>query len=399
MVPVSDLQGWWLRLRRHPWLLDLAVLVVITGPSVHDLVSESHGGPFGQVSPAALPRWALIALTAGMILPLWWRRRAPTLAFAAIATVSLLQFSLGVWLQSGVSLLVVIYSLAVHGSLRVLGWALGVTAAELILAVFLLVPFERVLVGLFLLVGTTTAAASLGLIVRTRAAYLAALEDRAARLEIERDQRIQLTAATERSRVAREMHDIVGHNLSVMIGLADGAAVLADSRGEKSAEPLRLIGETGRQALGELRRVLGVLRSGPAEEDGLSPQPGVADLDELVSRVRAAGLPVSYRTSGAVQGLSGGIQLTVYRIVQEGLTNILKHAGTGTPATVLIDEDDSKVRVRVLDTGSPHPPAGPDEPGHGLVGIRERAGLYGGEVVAGPRDGGGWEVDVRMEAR
>ncbi|WP_236717969.1 sensor histidine kinase [Actinoplanes sp. TFC3] len=395
---MGDLQVWLLRLQRRPWLVDLAVLVMITGASVHNLVSGSHGGPFGEVSSRDLPRWALIALSAGMILPLWWRRRAPMATFAAVAVVSLLQFALGVWLQAGMSVLIAIYSVAVYGSLRGLAWAFAVTAAQLTLAVLLLVPFERTLVGLFLLLGTTTAASSIGLMVRTRAAYLAALEDRAARLEVERDQRVQLTAATERSRVAREMHDIVGHNLSVMIGLADGAALLASNRGEKSAEPLRLIGETGRQALGELRRVLGVLRDG-GEEDGLTPQPDLAELDDLVARVRAAGLPVDYRTSGAVHELKSGIQLAVYRIVQEALTNIIKHAGTTTAATVLINVTAGQVRIQVLNTAGEHPPPAPGEPGHGLVGIRERAGLYGGEVVTGRRDDGGWAVDVRMEAR
>ncbi|WP_212995555.1 sensor histidine kinase [Winogradskya consettensis] len=394
-------QGWLKRAdERRPWALDLALMLLVTGASVHDLVAGGRDqGPFGELGKADLPVWALIALTAGMILPLWWRRRRPVTAFGAIVAVSLVQFGLGVWLQSGISLLIGIYSVAAYGSLRALAWAYGVLALDLCLAVLRFVPFERGLVGLFLLLGTTTAAASLGLVVRTRGAYLTALEDRATRLEVERDQRIRLTTATERSRVAREMHDIVGHNLAVMIGLADGAAVLAESRGERSGEPLRLIGETGRQALGELRRVLGVLRSEPTDEDGLSPQPGLADLDDLIARVRAAGPAISYRTSGDVRDLGGGVQLTIYRIVQEALTNTLKHAGTDTSATVLVDEDNGSVRISVTDTGSAYPQGPAGEPGHGLVGIRERAGLYGGEVVAGPRDQGGWLVDVVLHNR
>ncbi|MFI5935909.1 sensor histidine kinase [Actinoplanes sp. NPDC051494] len=385
--------------RRRPWVLDLALIAFVTLTSVRGLAGADHrGGPPVQISQADLPMGVLIALTAGLILPLWWRRRAPVAAFAAVAAVALLQAALGVWLQAGISLLIAVYSVAVYGSLRALAWAYATAAAALALTAVRVVPSPYLLVGLFLLLGTLTAAASIGIVVRTRSAYLAALEDRAQRLEVERNQRIRLTAATERSRVAREMHDIVGHNLSVMIGLADGAAVLAGSRGESTGEPLRLIGETGRQALGELRKVLEVLRSGP-EGDGLSPQPGVTDLDDLVGRVRAAGLPVGYRSSGAAGTLSEGLQLTIYRIVQESLTNTLKHAGTGATAAVLVEESPGQVRIRVTDTGSGRPPPGDAEPGHGLVGIRERAGLYGGEVVAGPRDTGGWLVDVLLHDR
>ncbi|MPY57651.1 sensor histidine kinase [Streptomyces spongiae] len=390
--------------RRHPWLLDTAVVLLVLAISLPDLLTSDSHGPFGETGNGdQLPIGVLFVLAAGQIVPLWWRRRAPAVTFFVIASVSLVQWSLGVWQQAGISTLVALYSLALHGSLRVLGWAAALTFAELILAVCVLMDVEHWLLGLFFLLGTTTAAIAVGLTLRIRRMYLAALEDRARRLEIEHDQRAQLTAAAERSRVAREMHDIVGHNLSVMVSVADGAATLATNRNEQSAEALRILGDTGRQAMSELRRVLGVLREEHQDDVRmLSPQPGVRDLDPLLARVRAAGLRVAYRTVGDLDSLSSGVQLTVYRIVQEALTNTLKHAGTGSTAEVTVATDAGTVHIRVSDTGAPpgapaqaQPEPGTGHTGHGLVGIRQRAAMYAGTVTIGPRDTGhGWLVDV-----
>ncbi|MGY1495218.1 sensor histidine kinase [Streptomyces sp. QTS52] len=389
---------------RHPWLLDTAVVLVVALVSLPDLLSPGSNGPFGEASSHGQPPTGVLCLfAAALIVPLWWRRRAPAVAFFVIMLVSIVQWSMGVWQQAGVSALVTLYTLAVCGSLRVLGWAVAVTFVGLTSAVCFLTRVERPLLGLFFVLGTATAAVAVGLTLRIRRMYLAALEDRAARLEIERDQRVQLTAAAERARVAREMHDIVGHNLSVMVSVADGAAVLAANRDERSAEALRILGDTGRQAMGELRRVLGVLRQEQEHERLLGPQPGIRDLDPLLARVRAAGLRVIYRTEGTLDSLGGGVQLTVYRIVQEALTNTLKHAGPGATAEVTVAAAAGRLRIRITDTGTPPgspvraepgPQAGVD-PGHGLVGIRQRAAMYGGDVTAGPRDAGpGWIVDV-----
>ncbi|MGY0055609.1 sensor histidine kinase [Streptomyces sp. LZ34] len=394
--------------RRHPWLLDTAVVLVVVCVSLPDLLWGSGDAPFGgRDSRDQLPSGVLFAFAAALVIPLRWRRRAPAVTFFVIALVSLAQWSLGIWLSAGISALIALYTLARHGSLRLLGWAGALAAAEAALAVSVLVPVEHPLLGLFFLLGTTTAAIAVGLTLRIRRMYLAALEDRARRLEIEHDQRVRLTAAAERSRVAREMHDIVGHNLSVMVGVADGAATLAANRNEQSAEALRILGDTGRQAMSELRRVLGVLREAQDDVRMLSPQPGVRDLDPLLARVRAAGLRVAYRTVGDLDSLSSGVQLTVYRIVQEALTNTLKHAGTGSAAEITVAADVGKVRIRVADNGvppaepvraEPAPRTGSDDAGHGLVGIRQRAAMYGGSVTIGPRDTGhGWIVDVVLD--
>jgi len=391
--------------RRHPWLLDTAVVFVVALISLPDLLSRSDNGPFGETSfRGDLPSGVPFAFAAALIIPLWWRRRAPAVTCFVIALVSLAQWSLGLWQQAGISALVALYSLALHGSLRALGWAAALTAVELTLAVGVLVHVDHPLLGLFFLLGTATSAVAIGLTLRIRRMYLAALEDRAGRLEVERDQRVRLTAAAERSRVAREMHDIVGHNLSVMVSVADGAATLAANRNEQSAEALRILGDTGRQAMGELRRVLGVLREEQEDVRPLSPQPGIRDLDPLLARVRSAGPTVTYRTVGDLDTLGGGVQLTVYRIVQEALTNTLKHAGTGTTAEVAVTAHAGSVRIRVSDTGPPGAPARAEPeprtggPGHGLVGIRQRAAMYGGDVTIGPRDtGNGWLVDIALD--
>lgn len=381
--------------RRRPWVLDTAVVLAVAFAASPDLVAGDRPGGYRPESVVDLPLGVLAALAVMFAVPLWWRRSAPVVVFAVVAPLSVGLWAAGLWAQAGVGVLVTLYGLAARGTLRVLGWVAAVTLAGLWVGAWFAVPAEQRVPALVLITGNLVAAVTLGLIFRFRRLYLAALEDRATRLETERDQRERLIAAAERSRVAREMHDIVGHNLSVMVGLADGAATLAASREEKAAGALRIIGDTGRQAMTELRRVLGVLREG-ADDVELSPQPGVEDLDTLLTRVGAAGLTVTYRTTGNIGALGPGVQLAVYRIVQEALTNTLRHAGTGSSAEVTVAAEDGRVRVRVTDTGPVHGARTVGEPGHGLVGIRQRAALYDGTVTIGPR-GHGWLVDVHLD--
>ncbi|MBA9050214.1 signal transduction histidine kinase [Streptomyces phaeogriseichromatogenes] len=394
--------------RAHPWVLDTAVAALVF--LIFCLPDLLHHGGAGdgdgdgrhrfRFAFTQLPPAAVLALQAGLVLPLLWRRRRPMAAFVAIAAVFVLQWSLGAALRADVALFVALYSLALHGQLRRLPWAGAVMAAGMVLVAVRVSPAVSVWDALFFLLSTATAALAVGLTVRTRRAQLAGLRERAARLETERDQRIRLATATERARVAREMHDIVGHNLSVIITLADAGAYATDTAPERGKEALRLIGDTGRTALGELRRVLGVLREasdGARQTPELSPQPGLADIGTLCDGVRTAGLEIVYRTVGEVDALDRGVQLTVYRIVQEALTNALKHAGAGTRVNLSVVVEDERLVIRIRDNGPAGDPGPWNEEGHGLVGMHERAALYGGTVSAGPAVDGGWAVEAVLD--
>jgi signal transduction histidine kinase len=384
----------------HPWVLDtIVVTVVFLLFCLPDLVRGDGGPPELVNALSRLPKPELLALQGGLVLPLLWRRRAPFVAFAVIAAVFLVQWYQGAWLRADVALLVALYSLTLHGRLRQLVWACAIMALALTVVAVRVSAVVSVTEALFFLISAATAAIALGLVVRIRRSQVAGLREHAARLEIERDQRARLAAAGERTRVAREMHDIVGHNLSVMITLADGGAYAAGVTPERSAEALQLIAETGRQAMTELRRMLGALRE-HTDTPQLSPQPTIADIDVLCTRIRAAGPQVVYRTTGDVDALDRGVQLAVYRIVQEALTNTLKHAGPQTQARVSLSVEDHHLGVCIQDTGPPTDhvqPGQPTEDGHGLVGMKERAALYGGTVLAGPRPGGGWIVQTELD--
>ncbi|MFJ9817720.1 sensor histidine kinase [Streptomyces sp. NPDC101151] len=393
--------------RAHPWVLDTAVVILVFLMFCLPDLFDAHGGDGDgprrfRLAFTQLPVVGMLALQAGLVLPLLWRRRKPAAAFGAVTVVFVVQWSLGAALRADIALFIALYSLALHGRLRQLPWACGVMAGVMSLVAVRVSVAVSVWDTLFFLLSTATAALALGLVVRIRRAQLAGLRDRATRLEIERDQRSRLAAAAERARVAREMHDIVGHNLSVIITLADAGAYASAAAPERGREALLIIGDTGRQALGELRRVLGVLRKasdGSPDRPELSPQPGLTDIEALCEGVRAAGLAVVYRTAGEVDALDSGVQLTVYRIVQEALTNTLKHAGVDTRVNLSIVLKDTELTVTVQDGGPADAtsarPGPANEEGQGLVGMRERTALYGGTLSAGPL-GGGWSVQATL---
>ena len=246
-----------------------------------------------------------------------------------------------------------------------------------------------------LVCGVYAAGLALGLYAGTRRAYLAQLTDRAARLERERDQQGELAAAAERARIAREMHDIVAHNLTVMVTLSEAATAAARTSPDQAAEAMRILSETGRRALADTRRLLGVLRQDPAE--ALQPVPGMAQLDGLIEQVRSAGLDTRLEITGTVPDLPEGVQLTVYRLVQEALTNTLKHAGPGATASVGLCFAPGELHVKVEDDGAASAAGPAPGQGGGLPGMRERVRAYGGEVRAGPREPHGWRVSARLE--
>jgi len=382
----------------HRWGLDTAVVLVIFlmfgAPDLH----HERGHPDGPIVLSHLPTAQMLLLQLALVLPLWWRRRAPLATFYTVLAVFVAEWAGGVILRADVALLVAVYSLVLHGRLGRLLWAVPGLAVAVVLVVVRLSDVASVWDVLFFVGSVGTAAVALGFAVRIRRAQLAVLRERAVQLEFERDQRSRLAAANERARVAREMHDILGHSLSVIITLADGGAYASDAAPERGKEALRLIGDAGRGSLAELRRMLGVLRE-QTDEPALTPQPGIADLDMLCRQIRAAGPRVEYRSAGAVEQLDVGVQLAAYRIAQEALTNTLKHAGPHTRVQLALRVDGRRLLITVRDTGPPagERPAPPAGEGHGVVGMRERAALYGGTITAGPRPGGGWSVAAELD--
>lgn len=221
---------------------------------------------------------------------------------------------------------------------------------------------------------------------------MASLADRAARLEVERDQQAAIGAALERARIAREMHDIVAHSLSVVITLADAASVVSPSDPAQAAAAMRQVSDVGRQALRDMRTMIGVLRTEDLGPE-LGPQPDIGQLGALFDRVRTTGLVVEIEVMGEPFALGAATELTVYRILQEALTNTIKHA-SATQVRVVLHYADPVVELTVMDDGAGVAPSGIG--GHGIEGMRERAQLHGGTLRAGPAPAGGWVVSASL---
>ncbi|MCS0638169.1 histidine kinase [Streptomyces sp. LP05-1] len=342
-----------------------------------------------------------VALTAALALPLVWRRRAPRAVFGAVTAAACVQWLLGVPLPAGLAVLVALYTVAAHSGRRGALVAAAVVEAGAALACLRWTTGGAFLIPFVGLTAMVVAATALGVNARTTRVCLAALEERAARLEQQRDQRARLAAAEERTRITREMHDIVTHNLSVMVALTDAAVYARHRSPDRATAAMLQISETGRQALTDMRRSLGVLRAGEPDAER-HPLPGIAQLEALADQLCAAGLPTRVEILGGHTQLPATAQLTVYRLVQEALTNTLKHTPAGTRAEVRIRCTAGTVTVDVTDTGprpprpSATPPGHGPGPGHGIAGMRERAAAYGGKLEAGPLPGGGWGVRTRL---
>ncbi|WBO69776.1 histidine kinase (plasmid) [Streptomyces camelliae] len=332
----------------------------------------------------------LLLFNSLLALPLVWRRRAPLVAFMAMSAVAFVQWCLDVRTPADMTLLIALYTVAAYAPKRHTRLAIGVLETGALLASARWSVEERCVESFVALSAMAVAAAVIGMNMFNRRAHLAFLEERAVRLERERDQQAQLAVAGERSRIAREMHDIVTHNLSVMVALADGAVFAQELHPERATAAMRQVSTTGRQAITDMRRFLGVLRAD--EPDALRhPMPGIAQLEPLADQVRAAGLPTRLDVSGDPAAVPVPAQLTVYRLVQEALTNTLKHTPPGTRADVRVRCGAQHVTVRITDDG-PAVETPAESNGQGLHGMRERAAVYGGEFEAGPRPDGGWQV-------
>ncbi|KRE30205.1 sensor histidine kinase [Agromyces sp. Soil535] len=385
---------------RHPRLTDGLLAGVYGVPTIVNTIvtSVQHG----------LPIWLTVmqvaAVVAASVALLMLRRTHPWLVLGLAWLACLVSAPSGS--IDTLAILIALYALAVYESTRAAWIGFGTSVAVGTFASYLstglrsalvVEPFEfdafgsSIAFAVFMLIATL-----IGVTVGNRRRYLDALIARAHDLVRERDQQAQLAAAQERSRIAREMHDIVSHGLTVMITLAEGSAATAARDPERAAEAMRHVADAGRDALGEMRRMLGVL-TGPTDAAAeRSPQPDVAAIPGLVDGFRAARLPVRLTTSGAAI-TEPALQLAVYRIVQEGLTNALRHAADAQHVDVRIERGDEVVTVVVEDDAT-HPATQITGAGRGLAGLRERVALYGGTLDAGPRPGGGWRLQATLQA-
>jgi signal transduction histidine kinase len=390
--PVEWARAW---LRRHRWLGDAALGTALVAASAN--VFAGH--------PAVLP--ATLTLAAAVAA----RRRFPVSAYAvalAVGTaqviVSIAPANPGSPLQptfADAGILVLLYTVADRRPRRVSLPGLAACVALFALAVARWNPGPergRYMLQFVLITGLCYVLAPvsvwvLGESIARRRVYLAALEERAIRAEAERDARARAAAADERARIARELHDVIAHNLSVMVAQADGGRYVFDATPERSRQALTEIGATGRQALSEMSHLLGMLRGDPAAP-AFAPPPGVAEIPRLLAQAREAGMRVAHTVEGTALPVTGGLSVAVYRIVQEALTNVRKHAGPGATAEVRLRYGTDELLVRVTDDGR-GTLSGPCA-GHGLAGMRERVALYGGMVRTGPHPGGGFEMTARL---
>ncbi|MGW4031078.1 sensor histidine kinase [Streptomyces sp. NPDC004838] len=385
-------------LRNHPTGVDSFWAVVLLAFSVMGVATNRYDEP----------EWAAVLVVLGLSLVVALRRRMPEKMLILAALLGVAQLALDIPVLPGdFAMMVIIYTVAAQSASR---WASrlalvgGLCAAALsqirwpeqgtntlgriFFAIILTVPFAL--------------AWTLGDSIRTRRAYFLQLEERAARLEKEREAQSKVAVAAERARIARELHDVVAHNVSVMVVQADGAAYVLDAAPDQAKQALQTISTTGRQALAEMRRLLGVLRTGDDPESGeYVPQPDVQQIEELVEQVRRSGVTVDFKIEGTPRQLPSGVELTAYRIVQEALTNSRKHGGPEVGASVRLVYFDDGLGLLVEDDGRGaahelYEDGGADGQGHGLIGMRERVGMVGGTLDAGPRPGGGFRISALL---
>ena len=376
-------------IRRHPWWTDSLLAAFLTFVSVVSaIVSRTKGG-----HPISAAEVVLVPFTT---VPIALRRYRPLAVLVVTVSAAVLITIFTSQAQFPVGVLIALYTVASRCeravSIRAAEWvALPITLGVLVNNGFHLgrvIP-ELAVFAIAWVIGDN---------IRTRRAYLAQLEERAARLEREREERDERAVAEERTRIARELHDVIAHNVSVMVVQASAGEELFDTDPDRARESLSAVAATGRAALTELRRLLGVIRAEEGSDAAASytPQPGIEYLDELVAQVRETGLAVELSVLGQPRALPEGVGLCAYRIVQEALTNTLKHADASR-AQVSVRYVDDALELQVLDDGHGAPAtANGEHGGHGLIGMRERVALFGGELTARSRVDHGYEVCARL---
>jgi signal transduction histidine kinase len=382
-----------------PRLQDGVLAVLLTVLAVLDVTAVSlSSSPRFAVAEDVGPGPVVVAAALLVALPVALRRRFPlgALAFALSVIVGQAAADAGLSEQATFALpgLILIYSVATYGS-GLHAW-IGLVLAVGGLSVATSIESERGYQhgpGDYAFGALSVVAVWLfGYALRGRARRIAGLEDETARLAREREERARAAVTAERARIARDLHDVVAHNVSVMVVQAAAAEEMLSLDPERARAPLLAIQETGTQALTEMRRLLGIMRAAD-EQRTLGREPGLASLEALAVEFRDAGLPVELTVEGDRRQLPSGVDLAAYRVVEEALTNALKHA-RGSQTRVAVRHIDGAIELEVTDDGPG--PADGDGGGHGLIGMRERAALYGGTVEAGGRDGGGFVVRARL---
>jgi signal transduction histidine kinase len=369
------------RLRPSARITDGAVVAVVFAFTVVGTLGN-------EPSLAEAPGRLGISLVA--VAALWWRRRAPLVVLAITCAASLAVVAAGGINVSAAAIGIALYTYASQTSRS--NAALAGAAVATLTIIGRLIAGSVLPDATILTLVSLAAVTALGLYVGTRRAYVEQLSVRAERAEQEREELAAQAAVDERARIARELHDVIAHHVSLMV-VQSGALRRGVEAADATAPVLDSIATTGREALAEMRRLLGVLRP-DATPAARTPQPGLREIADLAEQAQSGGLEVTVAIEGEPRPLSPGLELAAYRIVQESLTNVVKHAGAQR-ADVRVRYGDDAVELSIVDDGEgPRTPADPG--GHGLVGMRERVGLYGGTLSAGPREGRGFAVEARL---
>jgi len=366
---------------------DVAVAAGVAGVAVAELVANA----------AVAPKPAAAACELGMAIALLWRRRSPVVVVTLAAVLQVLEAAAGVPLQQPLvpllASVIALYALMTAAST----WQAASGAAVMLVAVGVETVlqdkgFANFAFALVFLVGSTI----VGRTVHSRTRHAAQLADRAESLERQQALTAQLAVQEERTRIARELHDVIAHTVSVMVVQAGAAEQIVARDPDRARAAMQAVQSTGREALGEMARLLGMLREDGAEI-GLTPAPGLGDLPALVDSVRRSGMDVDLQLDGYPGQLPPGPELSVYRIVQEALTNVRKHAGRSR-TNVHVKCSDTAIVAEIHDDGASRPTIDVAVPGagHGLIGMRERVALYGGTLIAGPSAAGGFLVQASI---
>ena len=390
--------AWWRQLvawvKAHPTAADGLLALGFAAVTVAlQWAAPSDGGAVDYRDPGVMSTVLVLLAT----LPVVWRRRAP-MTVLLLTTFAAVVYEVAGY-RSGLGpfgVLVALYTVAAHCD-RVRTVMAAIIAAVAVGIVFATARWEVDLGSIISNALIFGSALLIGDNLKTRRAYVASLQERAERAEQNREEDARRAVAVERARIARELHDVVAHSMSVMIVQAGAARRVLPGDPDRAEAALSEIESTGRQAMTEMRRLLGVLRDEREITPALAPQPSMRNMAALADQFRDAGLPVRLDVVGDERDLPPGVDLSAYRIVQEALTNALKHAGPASAAvTVRYAADGVEVEVRDDGRGAAAGADRPDGTGHGLVGMRERVDLFGGDLRAGPQPGGGFAVRARL---